>query len=639
MNRIEQAVDRLTSLQAGRSGRTHRDAPLPDPRDDLLDTDITTQIAMRAARQAAADSAAHAAAQVTREARERAASIRQDGSLARTEEARRAVEDATRLRDQAASAAAQAAAVEAERRALAEAQRQAALKVIAREQAARQAAAEQAAIEQAAIDLAAAEQAAAEQEAQARAAQARAAAAKAAAARVVAERMAREKVASEQAAVAEQAAAERAAAERAAAERAAAERAAEERAAEELPRAPVEAIGPAEALALAERARKRRQALERAARQARAQRDAIDARYPAEPGDPIDHDPMVVGSAKTVPGPRLVRPLASIGRSGASRPVQPNFKLKSRDDAPFNADPARDQSPTRAARLRAALAESPTDVAQDERVDPDSQTGSTITKEDDDTRHQGSDGGKRLLSIDLTQLYAEDYLKPEGKSGDKAGVLMEEFRRIKRPLLANAYGQGLPKALNGERIMVTSALPNEGKSFCAIHLALSIASEVDSSVILVEADLAKPTILRKLGHARPMRGLTNWCADPRLDVRDLVVRTSIDGLRILPAGRGAPQSINLLASRAMKSFFDRLREAFPNDLIVVDAPPLLPATETKVLATLMGQVVVVVEAGSTPKAVVGDALEMLKDIEIVGLVLNKSLRQSKEAGYGYGYGY
>jgi len=259
-------------------------------------------------------------------------------------------------------------------------------------------------------------------------------------------------------------------------------------------------------------------------------------------------------------------------------------------------------------------------------------------------KHQGKTGGRVKLKLD--ELFAQGYLNkdgkpsPNGKEGDEARPLplLEEFRRIKRPLLANAFGQGLPAAVNGERIMITSALPSEGKSFCAIHLALSIASEVDTSVLLVEADVAKPTVLKKLGLGKA-KGLANWFADPRLDVQDLTLSTNIPGLKILPAGMEAPDSIDMLASRAMTTFFDRIREAYPHDLIIVDAPPLLPATETKVLATLMGQVVVVVEAGETPKTVVIDALEMLKDIEIVGLLLNKSLRQPKSAGYGYGYGY
>jgi len=250
------------------------------------------------------------------------------------------------------------------------------------------------------------------------------------------------------------------------------------------------------------------------------------------------------------------------------------------------------------------------------------------------------------VELKLDELFAQGYLNNDGKpsphgQGGAEGKplpLMEEFRRIKRPLLANAFGQGLPAAHNGERIMITSALPSEGKSFCAIHLALSIASEVDTSVLLVEADVAKPTVLKKLDLPRA-KGLANWFADPRIDVRDLTLSTNIPGLKILPAGMEAPDSIDMLASRAMTTFFDRLREAYPHDLIIVDAPPLLPATETKVLATNMGQVVVVVEAGETPKTVLADALEMLKDIEIVGLVLNKSLRQPKSAGYGYGYGY
>ncbi len=261
-------------------------------------------------------------------------------------------------------------------------------------------------------------------------------------------------------------------------------------------------------------------------------------------------------------------------------------------------------------------------------ADTPSQLAEPVTRVKTPNRTSGK------VRIDLSELFAEGYLGAEGK----AGLLSEEFRRIKRPLLANAFGQGLPAAVNGTRIMITSALPSEGKSFCAIHLALSIASEVENNVVLVEADVAKPSVLKKL-KIRQRKGLSNWFANQSMDVCDLTVATEIPGLKIVPAGKGAPDSIDMLASRAMSTFFDELERAYPDDLIIVDAPPLLPATETKVLATYMGQVVVVVEAGETPKTVVADALEMLTDIEVVGLVLNKSRHQPKNAGYGYGYGY
>lgn len=378
-----------------------------------------------------------------------------------------------------------------------------------------------------------------------------------------------------------------------------------------------------EAKLLAERAQKRRAALEQAAEKARRHRSAIDARYPearSVAAAEAAPDARRV-TAKTVPSAQA----AAADDTAASLPVlpvarrnrTPAFRLDDREVADFRSgDEAIDTVPA-------------------VTVDAGSEPPEALIDTDPVKLRKRYHPKSRKVKIDLRELFAEGYL---GEGAKEVGALGEEFRRIKRPLLANAYGQGSAKAVNGDRIMVTSALPNEGKSFCAIHLALSIASEVDTSVVLVEADIAKPTVLRKLG-IRPHRGLTNWCADPRLDVRELVLDTEIEGFRIMPAGKSAPQSIDLLASRAMNTFFARLREAFPHDVIIVDAPPLLPATETKVLASLMGQVVVVVEAGETPKSVVTDALEMVKDVEIVGLVLNKSLRQSKNAGYGYGYGY
>ena len=165
-------------------------------------------------------------------------------------------------------------------------------------------------------------------------------------------------------------------------------------------------------------------------------------------------------------------------------------------------------------------------------VEPATARVPTITRQVGQRKQEGRTAAK--IDIDLKSLFAEGYLEAEGR----AGLLSEEFRRIKRPLLANAFGQGLPAALNGERIMITSALPSEGKSFCAIHLALSIASEVENSVVLIEADVAKPTVLSKLG-VEPRRGLANWFEDQTIDVTDPAVSTDLPGLKIVPAGLGA----------------------------------------------------------------------------------------------------
>lgn len=217
-------------------------------------------------------------------------------------------------------------------------------------------------------------------------------------------------------------------------------------------------------------------------------------------------------------------------------------------------------------------------------------------------------------------------------------ALSQEFRVIKRPLLDNAFGRGVPAVNNGRRVMVTSAFSGEGKSFCALNLAMSIAAERDTYVLLVDADVAKPSIPAELG-IESGAGLMDCLIDPHLDVGDVVLPTQLDRLSILPAGRRHEHATELLASSSMGALVDHLASRYSDRIIIFDSPPVLMTTEARVLASYMGQVVMVVEAGKTSRDVVSDAVAALGTPEVVGMVLNKS-RESRHGGYqGYGYGY
>lgn len=238
------------------------------------------------------------------------------------------------------------------------------------------------------------------------------------------------------------------------------------------------------------------------------------------------------------------------------------------------------------------------------------------------------------IRIHLESLRLRGFVTPDGERSPIA----QEFRVIKRPLLANAFGRGTAPVRNGKRVMVTSALPGEGKSFCAINLALSIAAERDHKVLLVDADVARPSLPRELG-IEADRGLMDYLIDDSADLSNLILETNVEKLSLLPAGRTDAHATELLASDAMSRLLDQLSTRFPDTLIVFDSPPLLPTTEARVLATHMGQILVVVEAGQSPRESVDAALEMVSGCEVVGLVLNKA--RNAQAGYygGYGYGY
>jgi len=241
----------------------------------------------------------------------------------------------------------------------------------------------------------------------------------------------------------------------------------------------------------------------------------------------------------------------------------------------------------------------------------------------------------KSVRINLAGLRARGFVTPDASPTP----VSQQFRMIKRPLLTNAFGRGGSTVTNGRRVMVTSAFPGEGKSFCAINLAMSIAAERDHSVLLVDADVARPSVLRELG-LESDSGLMDWLIDGNRDLDDLILQTSIDKLSLLPAGRRHEHATEYLASAAMTDLLEQLSARYPDRIIVFDSPPLLVTTESRVLATYMGQIVMVVEAGKTPRSAVKEALSALQDCEIVGLLLNKAARVTDGGYYGYGgYGY
>jgi receptor protein-tyrosine kinase len=238
----------------------------------------------------------------------------------------------------------------------------------------------------------------------------------------------------------------------------------------------------------------------------------------------------------------------------------------------------------------------------------------------------------REVTIDVARLEREGYLVPS----QVRSQLAEQMRIVKRPLLANARGDGGQKIARPNLIQVASAMPEEGKTFFAINLAMSIAMEVDHHVLLVDADVLRPSVLGRLG-VEPARGLLDVLQNRDLSLSDVLLRTNIDKLSLLPAGAANKNSTELLASTAMDELLDELASKYSDRIVVFDAPPLIPTTESRVLASHMGQVVMVVEAEKTTHAQVTQAYAAVADCPVVLSVLNKC--HSKGTGNGYGYYY
>ena len=241
----------------------------------------------------------------------------------------------------------------------------------------------------------------------------------------------------------------------------------------------------------------------------------------------------------------------------------------------------------------------------------------------------------RRVEIDfdaLTQAGIVSPLAPRSQIAD-------QYRVIKRPLIANAMGKGASIIANGNLIMVTSALPGEGKSFTAINLAMSIATELDNTVMLVDADVARPSVMKVLGlPAGP--GLLDLVQDDSLELSSVLLKTNIDKLTILPSGTPHDRATELLASDAMVRLLDDMAKRYTDRIIIFDSPPLLLTTEARVLASHMGQVVVVVRAGHTLQADVKQALSNIEGCPVKLMLLNQATSLFKNyATYGYGYGY
>ena len=239
----------------------------------------------------------------------------------------------------------------------------------------------------------------------------------------------------------------------------------------------------------------------------------------------------------------------------------------------------------------------------------------------------------RCVELDLEKLSAARIIRPDSPRSK----LADDYRIVKRPLIHNAMGKGHLPIKDGNLIMVTSAMPGEGKTFTAANLAMSIVMELDHTVMLVDADVARPKLLERLG-LLPARGLLDVLVDDSVKLHQVLLRTNIEKLTILPSGTAHPRATELLASDAMVRLLEEMASRYADRIIIFDSPPLLVTTEARTLASHMGQVVIVVKAESATHAEVMGALATIKDCPMKLMLLNQE-KSSVKDGYGYGYGY
>jgi protein-tyrosine kinase len=234
----------------------------------------------------------------------------------------------------------------------------------------------------------------------------------------------------------------------------------------------------------------------------------------------------------------------------------------------------------------------------------------------------------RVVSINRVRLREMDLLPPP----EMERRIASQYRQIKRPLVDSILNGNLGPA--SHVIMLASALPGEGKTFTSINLALSLALEKDIEVLLVDADVPKPHVSR-IFDVQQERGLMDLLLHRDLHPNQVILRTDVPGLTLLPAGHhGSETATESLASERMAEVIQQL--AVPNGrrIVLLDSPPLMLSTESRVLAAAAGQVVLVVRAESTSRQAVSHALDVIGEGKKVSLILNQSSAAPTESYYG-----
>ena len=241
---------------------------------------------------------------------------------------------------------------------------------------------------------------------------------------------------------------------------------------------------------------------------------------------------------------------------------------------------------------------------------------------------------RKTAKVDIDKL-ADAGMFPRAEDIER---ISQQLRRAKRPVIQTAFETDLPTGDNSNVIMMASALPGAGKSFCALNMACSIALERDVGAVLVDADVLKPGISRTLGLQDEV-GLIDYLVDPDIELADILIATDLNDIIVIPAGRRHPQATELLASRRMNDLVDLLSAQFRSRAVIFDTPPLLITNEAQVLAEHMGQIVFVVEARVSSQDSAIRALSLLDRDKPINAILNKS-RGASGSGYrsdDYGY--
>jgi protein-tyrosine kinase len=218
---------------------------------------------------------------------------------------------------------------------------------------------------------------------------------------------------------------------------------------------------------------------------------------------------------------------------------------------------------------------------------------------------------------------------------DPHSPVSEEYRKLKSVIAAFVRQDGFRNV-----IMVTSSVASEGKSLTSLNLAITLAQEMDHTVLLVDADLRKPSIQSYLG-MESAKGLSNYLKG-EVPLGDLFINTGIGRLNILPAGTPLKNPVELFSSQKMKEFVAEIKNRYHDRFIIIDTPPILPFAETRSIGAIADGVLFVIREGQATPENIGEAIKALDSSKLIGAVYNDATSASLNGHYhyyGYGYGY
>lgn len=209
--------------------------------------------------------------------------------------------------------------------------------------------------------------------------------------------------------------------------------------------------------------------------------------------------------------------------------------------------------------------------------------------------------------------------------------IAEEYRRLKSMLIRETTTDFL------NTIMITSSVEREGKSLTSVNLAITLAQEIDHTILLVDADLRKPMLHEYLG-IEVKYGLSDYLTQD-IDISEILIKTGIGNLILLPAGHAVDNPVEVLSSEKMKALINELKHRYMDRYVIIDTPPILPFADAISLGSLVDGVIFVVMEGNAQRKSIENALNLVKDLKILGIVFNNASTENLDGHYSRYYYY